>query len=48
MVAHSSLFTEVVFIVFHFVAGAKVYACMQFPFMDTFPSMTRVLGRVLS
>ena len=26
MVAHSSLFTEVVFIVFHFIAGAKVYA----------------------
>ena len=26
MVAHSSRFTEVVFIVFHFIAGAKVYA----------------------
>ena len=27
MVAHSSLFTEVVFVVFHFTAGAnKVYA----------------------
>ena len=26
MVAHSSLFTKVVFIVFHFIAGARVYA----------------------
>ena len=26
MVAHSSLLTEVVFIVFHFIAGAKVYS----------------------
>ena len=26
MVAHSSLLTEVVFIVFHFIAGTKVYA----------------------
>ena len=25
MVAHSSLFTDAFFIVFHFIAGAKVY-----------------------